>query len=94
MRISRVHHLVGTQDLATLVSDQGHMVDDIADHIERTADHTRDATAQLQKARPPPPVPFASCDVHPVLAEHDVFCCFIGAFLRAARGGWPLSSVL
>ena len=38
------------QDLATLVNDQGGMVDDIADHIERTADRTRDAGVQLVKA--------------------------------------------
>ena len=37
------------QDLATLVNDQSGMVDDISDHIERTADRTRDANVQLRK---------------------------------------------
>ena len=39
------------QDLATLVHDQSVMVDDISDHIERTADRTRDANVQLRKVR-------------------------------------------
>lgn len=39
------------QDLATLVNDQSGMVDDISDHIERTADRTRDANVQLRKVR-------------------------------------------
>jgi hypothetical protein len=40
-----------SQDLATLVHDQSNMVDDISDHIERTADRTRDANVQLRKVR-------------------------------------------
>jgi t-SNARE complex subunit (syntaxin) len=42
---------VDLQDLATLVNDQSGMVDDISDHIERTADRTRDANVQLRKVR-------------------------------------------
>lgn len=31
------------------MNDQSGMVDDISDHIERTADRTRDANVQLRK---------------------------------------------
>lgn len=57
------------------MSDQGHMVDDIADHIERTADHTSGAAVQLRKARlpgaPPPwkgglPSPLSSLTRHSI----------------------------
>lgn len=47
-QIGEVHEIF--QDLAVLVNDQGGMVDDIADHIERTAERTRDAGVQLRKA--------------------------------------------
>ena len=50
MRSSNIPPVMHLQDLATLVDDQGGMVDDISDHIERTADRTRDAGVQLQKA--------------------------------------------
>jgi SNARE domain len=33
------------------VNDQSGMVDDISNHIERTADRTRDANVQLRKVR-------------------------------------------
>ena len=38
------------QDLATLVNDQADMVDDIADHIGRTAVRTQQGQEQLVRA--------------------------------------------
>ena len=42
--------LLASQDLATLVNDQSGMVDDIADHIGRTADRTQAAQREVVRA--------------------------------------------
>lgn len=47
-QIGEVHEIF--QDLATLVNDQSGMVDDIADHIGRTAERTQQGREQLVRA--------------------------------------------